>query len=213
MSFHERSRKQAVAAMTLSSSIPFWSRHRAPRLAALGLAASLALSGCAPGSDLPLLPNTTAENYTLGTGEEVRVVIFGQTQLTGLFTVNDRGNISVPLLGDVPAKGKTTDQLALTISTELEQRKILNSPSVSVEIAKYRPVFILGEVKTPGQYPYEPGMTALTLVAIAGGFTYRAQTGYVSVLRKEDGQVVEGRAPRGEEVHPGDVVTIFERYF
>lgn len=200
--------------MIHSFSLSFWSRHRAPRLAAFGLAASLALSGCAPGSGLPPLPNTTAATYTLGTGEEVRVVIFGQTQLTGLFTVNDRGNISVPLLGDVPAQGKTTDQLAQTIATELEQRKILNSPSVSVEIAKYRPVFILGEVKKPGQYPYEPGMTALTLVAIAGGFTYRAQTGYVSVLRKdEDGKVVEGRAPRGEEIHPGDVVTIFERYF
>ena len=56
-------------------------------------------------------------------------------------------------------------------------------------------------------------MTALTLVTIAGGFTYRAQTGYVSVLRKVDGKVVEGRAPRGEEIRPGDVVTVFERYF
>jgi polysaccharide export outer membrane protein len=179
----------------------------------VGLAACLALSACAPGSALPPLPQTTASTYTLGTGEQVRVVIFGQTQLTGLFTVNDLGNISVPLLGDVPARGQTTDELAQAISTELQQRKLLNNPSVSVEIAKYRPVFILGEVEKPGQYSYEPGMTALTLVAVAGGFTYRAQTGYVSVLRKVDGHVIEGRAPRGEEIEPGDVITIFERYF
>ncbi|HTH99765.1 MAG TPA: polysaccharide biosynthesis/export family protein [Acidisoma sp.] len=205
--------KQAVAAMNLPFCIPSNARGRAPRLAALGLAATLALSACAPGSGLPKLAETAPASYTLGAGEEVRIVVFGQTELTGRFTVNDSGTISVPLLGDVPARGKTTDQLAQTIATDLEQRKLLNSPSVSVEITKYRPVFVLGEVKTPGQYPYEPGMTALTLVAIAGGFTYRAQTGYVSVLRKEDGQVEEGQAPRGEELRPGDVVTIFERYF
>lgn len=199
--------------MNLPFSRPISPRGRASRLAGAALAACLALSACAPGSDLPPLAASAPAAYTLGTGEEVRVVIFGQTQLTGLFTVNDRGNISVPLLGDVPARGKTTDQLAQTIATELEQRKMLNNPSVSVEIAKYRPVFILGEVKKPGQYPYEPGMTALTLAAIAGGFTYRAQTDYMSVLRQEDGHAVEGRAPRGEELQPGDVVTVFERYF
>jgi polysaccharide export outer membrane protein len=199
--------------ITLISSILSCSRGATRRLPAVGLAACLVLSACAPGANLPPLPQSTQSTYTLGTGEQVRVVIFGQTQLTGLFTVNDRGNISVPLLGDVPAQGKTTDQLAQTIATELQARKLLNDPSVSVEIARYRPVFILGEVVKPGQYPYEPGMTALTLVAIAGGFTYRAQTGYVSVLRKVNGQVVEGRAPRGEEIRPGDVVTIFERYF
>lgn len=199
--------------MTLLSSVSSSARRAPWRLSGLGLAACLALSACAPGSALPPLPQTTASNYTLGTGEQVRVVIFGQTQLTGLFTVNDLGNISVPLLGDVPARGRTTDELAQAISTELQQRKLLNNPSVSVEIAKYRPVFILGEVEKPGQYSYEPGMTALTLVAVAGGFTYRAQTGYVSVLRKVDGRVIEGRAPRGEEIEPGDVITIFERYF
>jgi len=198
--------------MTLLSSILSSSRGAA-RLPAIGLAACLALSACAPGADLPPLPTTTATAYTLGPGEEVRVTIFGQTQLTGLFTVSDRGTISVPLLGDVPAEGQTTGQLSQTIATALRQRKLLNDPSVAVEITKYRPVFILGEVEKPGQYPFEPGMTALTLVAVAGGFTYRAQTGYVSVLRKVDGQVTEGRAPRGEEIEPGDVVTVFERYF
>jgi polysaccharide export outer membrane protein len=183
------------------------------RLSAIGFAACLLLSACEPGSGLPPLPMSEAGPYTLGAGEQVRVVVFGQTELTGEFTVNDRGNIPVPLLGDIPASGRTTDQLAQSISTALADKKILLNPSVSVEVIKYRPVFILGEVVKPGEYPYEPGMTALTLVAIAGGFTYRAQTGYVSVLRRIDGHAVEGRAPRGEEILPGDVVTIFERYF
>jgi polysaccharide export outer membrane protein len=183
------------------------------RLLAAPIAACLMLSACEPGSSLPPLPETTLAPYTLGPGETVRVVVFGQTQLTGEFDVNDRGNISVPLLGEIPAANETTDQLAHAITGQLESQKILNNPSVSVEVVKYRPVFILGEVVKPGQYPYEPGMTALTLVAIAGGFTYRSQTGYVSVLRKSAGQAVEGRAPRGEEIQPGDVVTVFERYF
>jgi polysaccharide export outer membrane protein len=183
------------------------------RFSAVSVAACLLLSACEPGSGLAPLPQTMAGPYTLGAGEGVRIVVFGQTQLTGEFTVNDRGTISVPLLGDIPASGDTTDALAQTIATALQAKKILLDPSVSVEVVKYRPVFILGEVEKPGQYPYEPGMTALTLVAIAGGFTYRAQTGYVSVLRNTDGHVVEGKAPRGEEILPGDVVTIFERYF
>ncbi len=183
------------------------------KLSAIPFAACLMLSACEPGSTLPPLPQTVAGPYTLGPGETVRVVVFGQTQLTGEFTVSDHGTISVPLLGDIPANNDTTDELAQSISSALEDKKILLNPSVSVEVVKYRPVFVLGEVEKPGQYPYEPGMTALTLVAIAGGFTYRAQTGYVSVLRRINGHVVEGQAPRGEEVLPGDVVTVFERYF
>ena len=96
---------------------------------------------------------------------------------------------------------------------DLQDKKILLNPSVSVEIIEYRPIFILGEVAKPGQYPYEPGMTVLTAVAIAGGFTYRAQTGYASILRRVDNHAFEGRVPRGEDVVPGDVITIFERYF
>jgi polysaccharide biosynthesis/export protein len=183
------------------------------RLSAIPFAACLMLSACEPGSTLPPLPETASAPYTLGPGETVRVVVFGQTQLTGEFTVNDRGTISIPLLGDIPARHETTDELAQAISVALADKKILLNPSVSVEVVRYRPVFILGEVTKPGQYPYEPGMTALTLVAIAGGFTYRAQTGYVSILRKNEGQVIEGKAPRGAEILPGDVVTVFERYF
>ncbi|MBW4024791.1 MAG: polysaccharide export protein [Proteobacteria bacterium] len=183
------------------------------RLSAVSLAACLLLSACEPGANLAPLPQTAAGPYALGPGDEVRVVVFGQTELTGQFTVNDRGSLSIPLLGDIPARNETPNGLSREISVALQDKKILLNPSVSVEVVKYRPVFILGQVVKPGQYPYEPGMTALTLVAIAGGFTYRAQTGYVSILRKIDGHVIEGRAKRGEEILPGDVVTVYERYF
>jgi polysaccharide biosynthesis/export protein len=188
-------------------------RYLRSLLSAVSITACLLVTACAPGSNLPPLANTPAGPYRLGVDEQVRVVIFGQDQLTGQFRVNDRGNISVPLLGPIPAKGLTTGQLENSIALRLKEKKILLDPSVSVEVLGYRPVFILGEVAKPGQYPYEPGMTVLTTVAIAGGFTYRAQTGYASILRTENGHAVEGRVPRGEEVLPGDVITIFERYF
>jgi polysaccharide biosynthesis/export protein len=174
---------------------------------------SLMLAGCSPGSGLPPLPTTTAGPYHLGVGDEVRIITFGEERLTSQFKVNDRGEIAIPLLGNVHASGLTTSELERNISSKLIEKKVLLDPSVSVEVVTYRPVFILGEVVKPGQYPYQPGMTVLTAVAIAGGFTYRAQTDYASILRRTDNHAVEGRAPRGTEVRPGDVIDIYERYF
>lgn len=175
--------------------------------------AVLLLSSCAPGSGLPPLPQTAAGPYRLGAQDEVRIITFGEEQLTGTFRVNDRGNIALPLLGPVRAAGLTTGELEREVALDLRNKKVLLDPSVSVEVLRYRPIFILGEVSKPGQYPYQPGMTVLTAVAIAGGFTYRAQTGYASILRTTGDHTVEGRVPRGEAVRPGDVITIFERYF
>jgi polysaccharide export outer membrane protein len=173
-------------------------------------ACCLLVSGC---SDLPPLPETPPGPYQLGVGEQVRIITFGAEQLTGEFRVNDRGTIAIPLLGAIPATGSTTSELERSIAQQLKAKEVLLDPSVSVEVLNYRPIFILGEVSRPGQYPYQPGMTVLTAVAIAGGFTYRAQTGHAGILRKIDGRPVEGRVMRGTEVRPGDVIDVFERYF
>jgi polysaccharide biosynthesis/export protein len=177
------------------------------------LTACLLVASCAPGSDLPPLPDTPPGPYQLGVDDQVRIISFGEEQLTGQFRVNDRGEIAMPLIGAVAADGLTTGQLERRISKRILDKKLLLDPSVSVEILAYRPIFVLGEVSKPGQYPYQPGMTVLTAVAVAGGFTYRAQTDDASILRKIDGHPVEGRVPRGMEVRPGDVINILERYF
>jgi polysaccharide export outer membrane protein len=168
---------------------------------------------CSPGSDLPPLSPAAAGPYRLGVNEEVRVITFGEQQLTGQFRIDDRGDIAVPLLGPIPAIGRTTGELERSIELRLKDKGIMQKPSVLVDIVSYRPVFILGEVNKPGQYPYQPGMTVLTAVAIAGGFTYRAVTDYASILREVDGHSVEGRVPRGMSVEPGDVIDIYERHF
>jgi polysaccharide export outer membrane protein len=189
-------------------------RLKAVRALGAGAAMTcLLLAGCAPGSGLPSLPSTPAGPYRLGVGEQVRIITFGEERLTGEFKVNDRGQIAVPLLGNIPANGLTTTELEHSIAQQLVDKKVLVNPSVSVEVLAYRPVFILGEVTKPGEYPYKPGMTVLTAVAIAGGFTYRAETDYASILRRVDSHPVEGKVSRNVEVRPGDVIDVYERYF
>lgn len=181
-------------------------------IASLAIAALL-LASCSQGSGLPPLPGTPPGAYRLGPDDQVRIITFGEEQLTGQFRVNDRGIIAIPLLGAIPAAGATTAQLERTIEQRLKEKHVLLDPSVSVEVLTYRPIFILGEVEKPGQYPYQPGMTVLTAVAVAGGFTYRAETDDASILRTINAHSVEGRVPRGTEVLPGDVITVFQRYF
>ena len=99
------------------------------------------------------------------------------------------------------------------VGTALKRASLVRNPSVAVEVIAYRPIYVLGEVNKPGQYPYHPGMTVVTAVAVAGGFTYRAVESYASVVRTTDGRAVEARAARQAYVLPGDVITVFERRF
>jgi polysaccharide export outer membrane protein len=183
------------------------------RLARLALACLAPVAACAPGANLPPLPADTGASYHLGPGDQVRVITFGGDQLTGEFRVSDEGTIAVPLLGPVQAAGLTPVELSRRLVKELQEHKLIKDPSVSVEVISYRPFFVLGEVNKPGRYPYEPGMTVLTAVSIAGGFTYRAITDYASIVRNQQGHPVEGRVGRETVVRPGDVINIYERIF
>lgn len=177
------------------------------------LACLLSLWACAPGADLPPLPEYGAPNYRLGAGDKIRVITFGEDQLTGEFRVDDRGNIALPLVGSVRASGRTPEELDSLIQTELQDKNLLRNPSVSVEVVAYRPIFVLGEVARPGQYPYQPGMTMLTAVAVAGGFTYRGVQDYAEVIRTVGGKAIDGRVAPSSFIAPGDVVKIYERRF
>ncbi len=179
----------------------------------LCLLAICLLGACAPGRGLPDLPPAAADAYRLGPGDMIRLITFGEESLTGEFRVSDRGTIALPLIGAMTASGLSPDVLAAHVGEALVRAKLLRAPSVSAEIIAYRPIFVLGEVSKPGQYPYQPGMTVVTAVAVAGGFTYRAINDYASVMRIQDGVAVEGKAIRQSFVQPGDVISIFERKF
>lgn len=179
----------------------------------IGLIGLGTLAGCAAGGDLPPLPPTYPDAYGLGTGDTVRVMVFDQKQLTGDYIVGASGMIDIPLLGPVRARSLTTRQLGEQIIRYLVTRGILRRPSVSVEVRHYRPFSILGEVNKPGQYPFEPGMTVLAAVSLAGGFTYRAVESDVGVIRDRNGISREYRAPAVAFIAPGDVIKVFERHF
>ena len=173
----------------------------------------IGLAGCAPGGDLPELPPLASQTYNLGPGDQIRIITFGDEQLSGEFRVDDQGNIAVPLLGNVEASGLSPAQLSARITDGLKRKNLFRNPSVAVEVLAYRPVFVLGEVAKPGQYPYQPGMTVLTTVAVAGGYTYRAFDDYVSLVRTTGKTPVTGKAPPSALVAPGDVINVYERHF
>jgi len=170
------------------------------------------VGACNSAAGLPPLP-PSGSDYVLGPGDRVRIITFGDQQLTGEFRVNDSGFIAVPLLGNVQAAGLSPRQLESRVEAALTQAKLFKKPSVSVEVVAYRPIFVLGEVSKPGQYPYQPGMTVVAAVAIAGGFTYRAVTNVFSVVRTTNGRSFEARAYRQSDLQPADVLTVYERVF
>jgi polysaccharide biosynthesis/export protein len=150
--------------------------------------------------------------YTLDSGDRLRIVVFGQDGLTNAYVVGASGYIAMPLIGQVMARGLTTDQLSARIADKLKDG-FVREPHVAVEIEAYRPFFILGEVTQPGQYPYVANMTAETAVAIAGGFTPRASRQTVMLTRSYNGQQVRVAVPLTYELRPGDTVTVQERWF
>jgi polysaccharide export outer membrane protein len=174
-----------------------------------------AVAACAsPGANLPPLPEVPISAYRIGPEDQVRVTVFNDPRLTGDFRVGDAGTIALPLIGTVRAAGLTTSEIERAVEKEMRDKNLFRDPSAAVQVITYRPVFVLGMVEKGGQFPYQPGMTVLTAVAVAGGFNYRAIQDYVSVTRiGPDGKAMEYRAKRDSVVQPGDTITVFERRF
>jgi polysaccharide biosynthesis/export protein len=150
--------------------------------------------------------------YTLDSGDKLRVVVFGQEGLSSSYSVDTSGNITMPLIGAVRARGMTSAGLQAAIVAKLRNGYV-REPHVAVEVETYRPFFILGEVTLPGQYPYVPNMTVETAVAIAGGYTPRAFKYKIEISRRV-GALVEKRVVSPEHpVRPGETVHIAERWF
>ena len=151
-------------------------------------------------------------SYHLDAGDKLRVVVFGQEGLTNTYAIDAGGSITMPLIGAVPARGRTPAGLAAEITAKLRNGYI-RDPSVAVEIESYRPFFILGEVQAPGQYPYVPNMTVESAVAIAGGFTPRAKRNIVTVTHTDEGGAGRYVVPLGTSLSPGDTIYVGERWF
>jgi polysaccharide biosynthesis/export protein len=154
----------------------------------------------------------SAAPYTLDAGDKLRIVVFGQDGISNAYIVDAGGNVNLPLIGPVPARGSSTQQLSQRIAERLKQGYV-REPHVTVEVETYRPFFILGEVTTPGQYPYVADMTVEKAIAIAGGFAPRAFKQTVELTHNAQGQQIKTEVPLGYPLRPGDTVLVKERWF
>jgi polysaccharide export outer membrane protein len=212
---------------------------RAFRLPMIAAMAALALSGCThtsgpvatvqsqgdldslaygPAPRVPVayatapMPVAYDVAYRLDAGDKLRVVVYGQDGLTNTYAIGASGTITMPLIGSVPARGRTPAELASAITHRLRGGYI-RDPSVAVEIESYRPFFILGEVAAPGEYPYVPNMTVESAVAIAGGFSPRARRDRITVTHTDASGSSRYVVPLGTPLGPGDTVFVNERWF
>jgi polysaccharide biosynthesis/export protein len=166
-------------------------------------------SSTAGGQSGALAPQS---DYRLGAGDQLRVIVFGETELTGQYIVSAQGKVSFPLVGEVDAAGKTSAELTAAI-VELLQKGYIRRPNVAVEVLNYRPFYILGEVENPGTYPYSANLTVLNAVATAGGYKYRADKSRVFIRRADQTGEERVRLTPSTLVQPGDTLRIPERRF
>ncbi|WP_240002584.1 polysaccharide biosynthesis/export family protein [Oleisolibacter albus] len=188
-------------------SLLFLSAQAAADAVATGASASAPAGGPSDGAS----GGDAKSLYRLGAGDKLRIVVFGEDDLSGEFEVDSGGSLSLPLIGEIVAVAKTPRDLERDVAKALSDGYLVN-PRVSIEVLNYRPFFILGEVKEPGKYPYVNGMTVLNAVAVAGGYTYRARKDQIVIVRGGDSGR-ETMAQEGSSVLPGDIIRVPERLF
>ncbi len=189
--------------------LPFSRRAVLASLAALGACGT----GGAPARNMDVAEaNPAPPIYRLGVGDQLRITVFGEADLSGQFTVGPSGMISYPLIGEVPVAGQSVPEFVDQLGTRLRAGYV-RDPSISVEVTGFRPFFILGEVSEPGTFPYNSNLTVMNAVAIANGFTYRADTRRVFIKRDGETEEREYRLTSTLMVQPGDTIRIPERRF
>lgn len=190
-------------------------------IAFIALASGFALGGC--GGGVQTAPTTVQQgqaqqfadlqsSYILGSGDKIRLIVYGEDQLSGEFTVDDAGQLSLPLVGAVSARGLSIPELTDRIKTRF-QDGYLRDPKLGLEILRYRPFYISGEVDESGEYPYVVGLTVPQAIATAGGYSRRANKAKVTIIRAKDGTRYSYPADQTTRVFPGDVIEVPERYF
>lgn len=150
-------------------------------------------------------------SYRLGTGDKLKVTVFGEEDASGEYEIDATGAISVRLIGRVAVKGLTVSEVEQTLIEQYRARGFFRNPRISIELINLRPFFILGEVEKRGSYPYINGLTVAQAAAIAGGYTYRASRTRITIQRQGTGK--EQPASEDTPVYPGDIVRVPERFF
>lgn len=169
---------------------------------------SLALAAC---TQAPALNATAPHAYLLGSGDKIQLSVYGQSDLSGQFTLDGNGSVSLPKAGVVVLANKTLRQAEQVIAGRLALE--LKNPEVAVNIIEYRPIYVMGEVQHPGQFPFAPGMTVLNAVALAMGYKERADPSRITIVRASDPDRVARKATEATSLEPGDTVSVLQRWF
>jgi len=178
----------------------------------------VSLGACSDGATVgPPLPESAIaagnlKSYRLGVGDKVRLTVFGEPDLSGTFEINALGRIPLPLAGEIEAAGLDASTFQSAATRRLSDG-FLKNPRVTVEVVGYRPIYVHGEVRTGGEFPFKTGMRLRDAVALAGGYTYRANHGYVLLSRTGNAHDARVRMPNDMLVMPGDNIRVPERYF
>lgn len=184
-------------------------------------AALLLITACA-GDDAPLpsptppsaaggAPPASDDDYRLGAEDKVKVTVYGEPDLSGEFVVDSSGVLAAPYIGQIQVKGMTVREFERAYAAKLKEAEIMRDPRVTAEIVSFRPIYVLGEVKKPGQYAYVSGMTVQKAVALAEGYTYRASETTAEITRS--GRKLKVDVTPQTKVFPGDEIRIPERFF
>jgi len=154
-----------------------------------------------------------AGEFLLGSGDRVRINVFGADQISGEYQVDLSGGLAVPLAGTIPAIGITPKELGDRIAAKLREQHMMENAQVSIEVLATRPFYILGEVEKPGEYPFHAGLNIVSAVATAGGFRYRADQSYVLVRRSGHEEEIRVPFASAAPIFPGDIIRVPGRFF
>ncbi len=185
----------------------------------VALSVTVGLVACADGGEAPVAKLSAAglrpelsRVYRLGVGDKVKLTVFGEQDLSGTYEVNASGNISLPLTGEIGARGRAIGDFREAVRQKLSQGYLTN-PKVSVEVINFRPIYIHGEVRSGGEFAFKNGLKLRDAIAVAGGYTYRANESYVILVREGAAEQVRVAMPADVDVLPGDNIRIPERFF
>ncbi|MEL6666080.1 MAG: polysaccharide biosynthesis/export family protein [Pseudomonadota bacterium] len=179
----------------------------------LGLAAACQSTPAAPAPQTaPQQADLNVGDYRLGPADRLRITVFGHDDLSGEFSVASNGTISFPLIGDIQASGLTVTEFQKQTEDSLSQG-YLKSPRVTAEVMTFRPFYILGEVRKPGEYQYTNRLTVMNAIATAEGFTHRANKRQIAIRGWNDTEERRVELTPNTLIQPGDTIRVLERLF
>ncbi len=185
------------------------------QLSVLAAATCMALTGgCSTGvGDLPPLQSVGVTEVQLAPGDKVRIAVQDLETLSGDYIVDEAGSLSLPLISRIEVAGLSYAQMQNAIAAQLIEADVLKNPNVTVQPLELRPIYIMGEVRQPGEYAYRQGLTVFAAISMAGGYTYRAKTGEVAVTRIAGDRSTTAVATEDSVILPGDRIRVYERWF